>query len=207
VFRRLRAALAPKSFSGRPSWSWLLFSAPVRSGSSPIAFHGLRRANRVSGFAGPLPLHRPPSRRPLPPDLPLHVSAQRVRRASATRAPPSSILFRPCGFSPLRRLPPPRAIRAPSRSSMESRHAQRSRACCIPLPILGFTAFPAPSARIGSRRIDPSRRSRSPQRDPRANAWALHPSKERSSLPLPTDTLAPSLGILPSEVPRVADLP
>jgi len=37
------------------------------------------------------------------------------------------ILFRPRGFAPPRRLPP----------------LGRSRACCIPLPVMGFAAFPA----------------------------------------------------------------
>jgi hypothetical protein len=47
-----------------------------------------------------------------------------------------------------------------------SRHTRRSRACCIPLPILGFAVFPAPSARGMDPKTQLVPRSRSPQRRP-----------------------------------------
>jgi len=55
---------------------------------------------------------------------------------------------------------------ASHRSAMGIRCAQRSRACCIPLPILGFAVFPAPPARLDPEGPRSSRRSRSSQRRP-----------------------------------------
>jgi hypothetical protein len=70
-----------------------------------------------------VPLHRHRFRSPLPRGL---AAPLRQRGCHPLR------MFRPRGFSPPRRLPPPVV----------------SRACCIPLPILGFVAFPSPSTRI-----------------------------------------------------------
>jgi hypothetical protein len=65
-----------------------------------------------------VPLHRHGVRSPLPRGL---AAPLRQRGCHPPR------MFRPRGLSPPRRLPPPVV----------------SRACCIPLPILGFIAFPA----------------------------------------------------------------
>jgi len=62
------------------------------------------------------------------------------------------VLFRPRGFSPPRRFPP----------------LLESRACCIPLPILGFSAFPScsPGRRPGRSSAFPRCRIRTPRRNP-----------------------------------------
>jgi hypothetical protein len=146
---------------GRPSWSRLLFSAPVRSGSSPIASPGIRRAAAMRHLAPSpsidLPLgvhsHRPPTCR--------HASLP----ASATRAPPSPIPFRPRGFSPPRRLPPPRARRVPGRSPIVIPKRPEVAGLLHPAADPGVRRV---SRSAGSHRIpkDPlaSRCSRSPRR-------------------------------------------
>jgi len=60
--------------------------------------------------------------------------------------------FRPRGFAPPRRFPP----------------LYESRACCIPLPILGFSAFPlwSPGRRPERYRAFPRCRIRTPRRNP-----------------------------------------
>jgi hypothetical protein len=69
--------------------------------------------------------------------------------------------FRPRGFAPPRRLPPP----------------ERSRACCIPLPILGFAAFPTRSPRFRADRRLPRDGLRTPRR--------MFPSGSRTASPRP----------------------
>jgi len=69
--------------------------------------------------------------------------------------------FRPRGFAPPRRLPPP----------------ERSRACCIPLPILGFAAFPTRSPRFRADRRLPRDALRTPRR--------MIPSGSRTASPRP----------------------
>jgi len=65
--------------------------------------------------------------------------------ASAPRVPPLEVLFHPRGFSPPRWFPP----------------LLSSRACCIPLPILGSAAFPclALRSKTGPRDTSPRRRT------------------------------------------------
>jgi len=71
------------------------------------------------------PLHRLALARSLPARI-----AARLRPLAASRPIPrgtgSGVSFRPRGFAPPRRFPPLRKVRA----------------CCIPLPTLGFVAFP-----------------------------------------------------------------
>jgi hypothetical protein len=69
--------------------------------------------------------------------------------------------FRPRGFAPPRRLPPP----------------ERSRACCIPLPILGFAAFPTRPPRFRADRRLPRDGLRTPRR--------MFPSGSRTASPRP----------------------
>jgi hypothetical protein len=68
-------------------------------------------ASPLPRLVGPLPLHRLVSRRPLPPDWPAARCRAAPGLASAARTPSSPISFRPRGFSPPRRFPPPRALR------------------------------------------------------------------------------------------------
>jgi len=124
VFRRQPAAsfppLAKRFRRVRTLGPWLPYRAlhrKPRSGCPRPPLLGFVRAERPFGH----PYARLPStgstERPLPPTLP---------SASAPRVPPSKFSFRPRGFSPPRRFPP----------------LGGSRACCIPLPVLGFAAFP-----------------------------------------------------------------
>jgi hypothetical protein len=71
------------------------------------------------------PLHRHAPWRPLP----------ARRRAFGPGSTRPRIPFRPRGFAPPRRFSPPSA---PKRVDLSVRE---SRACCIPLPIVGFIAF------------------------------------------------------------------
>lgn len=82
---------------------------------------GLACTNLLS-WASSSPLHRHVHRASTPDRPPL-------ARWSAFGSQPAwpRIPFRPCGFAPLRRLPPLGGLRA----------------CCIPLPTLGFAAFPS----------------------------------------------------------------
>jgi hypothetical protein len=61
----------------------------------------------------------------------VHSRATCPSRFGSRRSTPK-VLFRPCGFAPLRRFPPPGG----------------SRACCIPLPVMRFAAFRARSVQI-----------------------------------------------------------
>jgi len=83
--------------------------------------------------------------------------------------------FRPRGFSPPRRLPP----------------LHESRACCIPLPILGSTAFPLVVSRSEDRDIlrFPAMQVRTPRRTPRRQ-----PERVTASVaPLPFPARSPPL--------------
>jgi hypothetical protein len=92
---------------------------PTRTGSAfEDAFDVVRHgwlAVRLPQGSSCSPLHRPHHRSPLP-----WAEAHFGRGHAKT-----SIAFRPRGFPPPRRLPPPTALRA----------------CCIPLPIMGSTGF------------------------------------------------------------------
>lgn len=85
------------------------------------------------------------------------------------------VAFRPCGFTPLRRLPPHRG----------------PQACCILQPVLGFATFP-PYLSAADRRSAggglPRRAGRTPRRNPRATAVPRH----RGRCPLAVGTCAPS---------------
>jgi len=94
------------------------------------------------------PLHRHAPWRPLP----------ARRRAFGPGSTRPWIPFRHRGFAPPRRFSPPSA---PKRMDLAVRE---SRACCIPLPIVGFIAFrgsPAVASRMvrSSRRLHPSKDS------------------------------------------------
>jgi hypothetical protein len=126
----------------------LAIRAP-RPGRTSAASLGIRAEGAFSSTPPTVsPLHRPAARASTPTGL----QAARLRRRGATLAVP----FRPRGFSPPRRLPP----------------LDRSRACCIPLPILGFAAFhrTTRSIRTTTWVLRPSRPPRSPRR-------VSHPSK------------------------------
>lgn len=121
--------------------------------------------------------------------LPLHRhnhSASTPSRSAPSRAPfdlrsgatISRIPFRPRGFSPPRRLSPRHDLRA----------------CCIPLPILGFAAFRATSNR--SRTRAPPRCASTLRRGPPPSAAPGHPGPchlavpSRSAGPFPVNNVA-----------------
>jgi hypothetical protein len=86
--------------------------------------------------------------------VPVCVHSPRARARVRTAVCRPQFAFRPCGISPLRRFPP----------------QHRFRACCIPVPDMGFAGFQ------GSRRRRPkATRTRS------TFPPALHPSKVCSS--------------------------
>jgi len=92
------------------------------------------------------PLHR----RAREPSTPATTASRRFGSGGATPEVP----FRPRGFSPPRRFPPVCAVRA----------------CCIPLPILGSTAFPqvgCPGPKTATSRCFPAVQVRTPRRTPR----------------------------------------
>jgi hypothetical protein len=128
-----RPCLLPGGPSGSSARSATLgstrASCPLASGSPPEL---LSRADRLSPVSSP-GIRRDERSRDSSPVPPLHrhgLDASTPTRCRHRASDPSGqlgFLFRPRGFSPPRRFPPRRNVRA----------------CCIPLPILGFTAFPA----------------------------------------------------------------
>jgi len=91
--------------------------------------------------------------------------------ASAPEVPPSEVSFRPRGFTPPRRFPP----------------LCESRACCIPLPILGSIAFPrrASGRRPASHDAFPRCRIRTLRRNPRRKPYRV--TAALAFLPFPRD--------------------
>jgi len=87
------------------------------------------------------PLRRISSGSPLPDAV--HEQA-RVGHPSGREGQLSS-MFRPHGFSPSRRVPPP-SDGAPTLAGLHST-VPTSHTCCIVLPTLGFTTFPPPPRR------------------------------------------------------------
>jgi hypothetical protein len=79
---------------------------------------------------GPLPKRHPPSNTRLPGRSRATRGCQAERRSFGPWLPHHGIPFRPRGFAPPRRFPPHRGFRA----------------CCIPVPDLGFAAFHARQA-------------------------------------------------------------
>jgi hypothetical protein len=124
VFRGLRAADVPKNFDAWPPWPSLPFRAPVPPG--PDGFRPSSRGIRPASASLRAPLGSPPSAW-----LPEFTPARPHGRASASREPPSPHV-------------PPSWFRTTSAVSSSG----SSRACCIPLPILGFVAFPSGSTRF-----------------------------------------------------------
>jgi hypothetical protein len=107
-----------------------------------------------------------------PPTHPPRVHSQRPelpRVAFGPTAPPVQLPFRPRGFTPPRRLSP----------------REGPRACCIPLPVLGFTAFPE------------TRSPRSP--DPTTEVAASEAGVRQASLPaarsLPLEEFSPPTAV------------
>jgi len=96
---------------------------------------------------------------------------RRPVRASAPEVPPSEVSFRPRGFAPPRRFPP----------------LCESRACCIPLPILGSIAFPnrASGRRPASHDASPRCGIRTLLRNPRRQPYRV--TAALAFLPFPRD--------------------
>jgi len=80
--------------------------------------------------------------------------------AHRPRGATPEVTFRPRGFTPPRRLSPHR----------------NPRACCIPLPVLGFAGFPPWRRRpkVGGARAFSPRRTHTPRRNPRVTAAPRH---------------------------------
>jgi hypothetical protein len=125
-----RVVTACASANARPT-TWILGgpARPVRwSREARTAMHecmsfvcSIRQLRRVSSSRSPPSMLR--CGRPLLIALP-------KQGFFGPAVPPAWVSFRPRGFSPPRRLPP----------------SARCGHCCSPLPILGFTVFPDPSA-------------------------------------------------------------
>jgi hypothetical protein len=114
---------------------------------------------RIAASRHPSPLHRSRS------GVHSHRHCWRLRR----RGGHPRRMFRPRGFAPPRRLPPP----------------ERSRACFIPLPILGFAAFRAPLRSRWHPKMPRSRRSLpSPRRSIRTPR-RMFPAGSRTASPRP----------------------
>jgi len=120
------------------------------------------------------PLHRPARAA----STPATTASRRFGLEGATPEVP----FRPRGFSPPRRLPP----------------LHESRACCIPLPILGSTAFPLWSARPeGWVALSfPRDAGPYPSKDSSPTAGARHRARCPLAVPCPI-TASPRLSPLP----------
>jgi hypothetical protein len=120
-----------------------------------LAANSIRRSSGVV-----TPLHRHPFRASTPP---IAIADDRFGPGATCLG----ILFRPRGFAPPRRLPP----------------LGRSRACCIPLPVMGFVAFPALGFPTASRQVPKDRvlSAGVPMHSPRR---CSHPSKN-STRPQP----------------------
>jgi hypothetical protein len=108
--------------SGTPPWSSSPFSAPGRLGSACRVVSASMADLPLLGFS---PLHRRVLQGPLPPRR----SGERLGFGNGGST--SVVPFRPRRFARPRRLSPPAG----------------SRACCIPLPVLGFAAFLCPPTR------------------------------------------------------------
>jgi len=153
--------------------SWLPFGArPCRPGRIAPTFlswgsRGRRSAGRF--VRGPRPFAPPPTPRP-------SVHSRARRRTLRIREGHSRILVPSSWF----------------RASLTVSSARRSRACCIPLPVLGFAAFlgpgfPASPVRNGSSwecRGDPRDAPHTPRRSPldcsrTTSPWPLPPCRWR----------------------------
>jgi len=154
-----------------PSWSWLPFRAPPRPGRRFPTFLSW-------GSSGQRCTEMLADRPSAPPSTCSRAStpARCRHRASGSRSQSRT------------RVPSSRFLTAATDSS-----AQESRACCIPLPTLGFTAFRTPSPltfRIGPRASFPQRFSHpskdSPPEQPRRVATTVaslpfsHPEPPRA---------------------------
>jgi hypothetical protein len=147
----------------------LLTFAPLRSlpialvDSSTFSLGFVRTTRTRDRVVRLSPLHR----RAREASTPATTAGRRFGLEGATLEVP----FRPRGFSPPRRLPP----------------LHESRACCIPLPILGSTAFPLEA----SRPIDrdhlcfPAMQVRTPRRNPRPTAVTCHHALCPLAVPCP----------------------
>jgi len=137
VFRSLRDARCYPCVV--PSRLWFPSRAPLSCGPALTGLLSWDSSERTLSRASLVP---PLHRRGLYASTP----ARRCRRASDSRCQ-LEFPFRPRGFSPPRRFPPRGDLRA----------------CCIPLPILGFVVFPA-IARIPRDVSCTPRRTASPHR-------------------------------------------
>jgi hypothetical protein len=146
----------------RPPGLHPTFGAPAPRRSSRDA--RTRRARPASPGIRVRPSTDMSPLRPLPPALP-PASASGLQTLDS---------FRPRGFAPPRRFPPQRSVRA----------------CCIPLPVLGFVAFrasvaaarPKPATVYGKR--FPRRGSYPPKNPPRRQPYRV--TTALAFLPLPT---------------------
>ena len=133
---------------------------------------------------GPRVTHLPvnPSTRPLPVDL---------TRPSASRHHPLEVMFRPCGFSPLRQLSPGRGcglvpshnrLLGPSRFQLAAaRPTEAVRPACVPFPATQtpFEVFPSSAAVPRHRGLMPSCRCL-PLWRTRTRSWTEFPMIEQA---------------------------
>ena len=130
----LGVSLTVRSLDSRKNRSMRTSSPSLHFGALPFVLadstaFSLVRPHIRAGFApdsGDVPL-APPSTS----HCSVHSRARPESRSLRPRSSTFEVPFRPRGFAPPRRLPP----------------LLRSRACCIPLPILGFIAFLGPTPR------------------------------------------------------------
>jgi hypothetical protein len=197
--RRYRPSLAEEPESCGPSGLGSPTELSLLPWSNSTSSRGIRPALRsetatcaAARFGRRSPLHRPrnaqarpesfAAERPLPRTLP-HASV--ARRPSSPLVPSS--WFR-------------------TTSTVSS--ARRSRACCIPLPVMGFAAFPEPGSRSATWQARSWREGRhlprdalhTPRRHPRLQPYhvtvavaplplAVDPARPVSSSPLPAPFL------------------
>jgi hypothetical protein len=118
------------------------------------------------------------------------------------------IPFRPHRFARSRRFPPPIALLAQSFAPLL---AQDSRACCIPLPILGFAAFLSslgwlrlPTLAIAGRCAAGHASDASPQRDSYPLEDSPHPQPHRVSTTVASVVFASRVASIDSSSPLPA---
>lgn len=113
-------------------------SRPGRSKSTILPWDSPAPSGHVTGGARQPPLHRHPRERPLPHDVPTVLRSTRDHLVD--HVPSSWFCTTSTAFS-----------------------ARGSRACCIPLPILGFIAFHAPRPVSTGKPLAPGPHARSPR--------------------------------------------
>jgi len=165
------APLQSTCFKGPDRWLPIL-SLGIRPGRAS------RRRHRCRSVGLQPDLSTPPSTSS-PASTPATALLPSLRSRSATFAIP----FRPHRFARSRRFSPPIA---PFTRGFAPLLAQDSRACCIPLPILGFAAFLSssgwrhhPTLAVSGRCADGHANAASPQRDSYPSEGSPHPQPFR----------------------------